>query len=61
MVGEVEQAQADVAREEHERLCERASKGTGASGVTRLRVKVRDALHDRMAAELRAQQGVAAE
>lgn len=54
MAPTIEQAQADIARKEHERLAQRVKDAPGQPGITTLRVKVKDALHTRMAAELKA-------
>ncbi len=45
---------AAEARERHERLCRLAEKRAGQPGITKLRLRVQDALVERMRAEQRA-------
>lgn len=45
---------AKIARERHERLCQRVKAHDGKPGVTRLRARVYDAAHEALRAELEA-------
>lgn len=47
---------AQEARNRHERLYQQVQKGAGQPGITKLRLRLQDALMDRMAAELKARQ-----
>lgn len=51
MTDDLRTARAKRAAEAHERLCKRAKGKAGQDGVTRLRVRVSEALHARMRAE----------
>ena len=53
-MGKTREQLAREAQKAHERLCERAETEAKRPGITRLRHKVRDALHARMKAEQKA-------
>ena len=48
------QRKLEAKQSAHERLCERAAAKDGLPGVVAMRQRTQDALHSRMAAELRA-------